>query len=274
MTVDIIDTLKNLGFTEYEAKAYLALLNSSPMTGYAVAKNSGVPRAKIYEVLESLTARGDIIISPGNTPLYRPVPAKELVANRKAEAEQNFLLAEQSLMQFNKSASDRDNIWNITGYEAILQKVCECIVSAKHRILLEIWAEDFPKLEKLLDSASKKGVSITIVSYGEIKANFASVHRHDLSEEITDEYGGRWIVLSTDDREVVAGILSPNDKSRAAWTMHPGLVMPITEVIIHDLYIMEILYEYRDELEKRFGKNLIDLRHKYTIHPDNKKHYI
>ncbi|MFF2857390.1 helix-turn-helix domain-containing protein, partial [Peribacillus sp. NPDC058002] len=44
MKENILDTLKNLNFTEYEAKAYLALLEESPLTGYAVAKNSGVPR--------------------------------------------------------------------------------------------------------------------------------------------------------------------------------------------------------------------------------------
>ena len=50
--------------------------------------------------------------------------------------------------------------------------------------------------------------------------------------------------------------------------------MPITEVVIHDLYIAEILKEHRDVLEKSFGKNLIDLRNKFAIHPDHKKHYI
>jgi HTH-type transcriptional regulator, sugar sensing transcriptional regulator len=74
-------------FTEYEAKAYLTLLEESPLTGYAVAKNSGVPRSRIYEVLDSLAMRGDILVSPGNTPQYVPVPAKELIKNRRIKAE-------------------------------------------------------------------------------------------------------------------------------------------------------------------------------------------
>jgi hypothetical protein len=56
--------------------------------------------------------------------------------------------------------------------------------------------------------------------------------------------------------------------------MHQGLVMPITEVMIHDLYIMEIMKEHREPLEKSFGKNLIDLRQKFAIYPDFKKHYV
>lgn len=50
--------------------------------------------------------------------------------------------------------------------------------------------------------------------------------------------------------------------------------MPITEVMIHDLYIVEMLRAHRDVLEATFGKDLIELRNKFSIHPDHKKHYI
>ena len=272
--METIDILKNLGFTEYEAKAYLALLSCSPSTGYAVAKNSGVPRSKIYEVLDSLTGRGDILVSPGATPLYQAVPPKELIATRKAKAEETYDKAEQMLSRFVKGSHDRDNIWNITGHEAIMQKVSECIEMAEKRILMEIWAEDYMEIADKLKAAADRGVSITIIAYGHIDADFANIYPHDMSEEITSEYGGRWVVFSADDSGVVAGVISLGDDSRAAFTMHQGLVMPITEVVIHDLYIAEILKEHRDVLEKSFGKNLIDLRNKFAIHPDHKKHYI
>ena len=272
--MEILDVVKNLGFTEYEAKAYLAMLSESPLTGYAVAKKSGVPRSKIYEVLESLMARGDVLVSPGEPPLYRALPAMDLIAIRKSKAEEIFLEAEKSLERFEKTAEDRENIWNITGYDAILHKVNECIMSAKKRILIEIWAEDFAMIESSLKAASNRGVNIAIISYGEINADYANVYPHDMSEGITSEYGGRWIVFSADDSQVVAGAVSLGIESRAAWTQHRGLVMPITEVMIHDLYIAEMLNAHRDILEKTFGKDLIDLRKRFAIYPDNKKHYI
>lgn len=274
MKENILDTLKNLNFTEYEAKAYLSLLEASPLTGYAVAKNSGVPRSKIYEVLDSLTIRGDILVSPGNTPQYTPVPAKELIKNRRMKADEHFEQAEILLEKFEHSANDRENIWNITGRSEILDKVKACIISAKNRILLEIWKEDFKELEPELKQAAIRGVSVTIIAYGEIISDFANVYHHDMSDEITEEYGGRWLVISGDDSEVVAGIVSLGKDSRAAWTMHVGLVMPITEVMIHDLYLMEIVKKHREILEESFGKNLINLRHKFAIHPDYKKHYV
>lgn len=274
MKESIYQTLKNLHFTEYEAKAYLTLLEESPLTGYAVAKNSGVPRSKIYEVLDSLAVRGDILVSPGNTPQYTPVPAKELIKNRRREAEENFELAEKSLAEYEQSANDRENIWNIMGSSEILDKVKDCIGSAKKRILLEIWKEEYLELESELREAAKKGVDVTIIAYGEIDSDFARIYIHYMGEGITEEYGGRWIVMSTDDTEVVAGIVSLEKDSRAAWTRHVGLVMPITEVIIHDLYLMEIMQKHRGILEESFGENLVNLRRKFSIYPDFKKYYV
>ncbi|WP_053363368.1 TrmB family transcriptional regulator [Bacillus sp. FJAT-27251] len=274
MKETIFETLKNLNFTEYEAKAYLALLEESPLTGYAVAKHSGVPRSKIYEVLDGLAIRGDILVSPGNTPQYTPVPAKELIKNRRREAEENFELAEKSLAEFERSANDRENIWNIMERNKILDKVKGCIGSATKRILLEIWKDEYEELEAELRQASLRGVNVTIVAYGEISSNFAQVYLHYMGDAITEEYGGRWLVISADDSEVVAGIVSLGKDSRAAWTRHVGLVMPITEVIIQDLYLMEIMEKHRGLLEESFGENLVNLRRKFSIYPDYKKHYL
>ena len=84
--INLLAILKSLLFTEYEAKAYVALLKNSPATGYAVAKNSGVPRSKIYEVLNNMIQRGDVLVSPGNPPFYRAIPPKSLIALRKEQA--------------------------------------------------------------------------------------------------------------------------------------------------------------------------------------------
>jgi sugar-specific transcriptional regulator TrmB len=273
MNTDILKILQDLSFNEYEAKAYLALLEKSPLSGYAVSLNSGVPRSKIYEVLYAMVSRGDIIVSQEATPLYIPITPSELIAHRKQKAEQVFSLAQDALEQYTVSRQNRDNIWNISGHEAIMNRIKEGIKKAKYRILLEIWSEDAVELRDMLQNASRNGVKILIVAYGEIDFDFAEVYRHDMSGQITEEYGGRWVVFSADDREVVAGIISLGSESRAAWTMHPGLVMPITEVIIHDMYIMEILKEFRGQMEEKFGPNLSGLRDKFVIEPLGKKYY-
>ena len=42
---DVVELLQQLNFSEYEARAYIALLQHNPLNGYALAKESGIPRA-------------------------------------------------------------------------------------------------------------------------------------------------------------------------------------------------------------------------------------
>ncbi|WP_172196002.1 TrmB family transcriptional regulator [Saccharibacillus qingshengii] len=267
MKPEIIKLLQDLNFTEYEAKAYLALLDKSPLSGYAVSLGSGVPRSKIYEVLGGLVERGEVLISHEEPSLYTPLPPQELVRLKKKRAEASLEAAETALEHYSFVSSNRENIWNITGTDAILERAAETIRRAGTRVLLEIWPEEARLLEPELRAASERGLEVLLVVYGELDFDFAQVYPHDSSDEITREYGGRWIVVSADDREVVAGIVSLGTDSRAAWTQHPGLVMPITEVIVHDLYIYELMQAHRETLEATFGPNLIELRRRYNAGP-------
>jgi sugar-specific transcriptional regulator TrmB len=54
--------LMEIGFGSYEARAYCALLMKSPANGYQIARQSGIPRAKIYECLERLVSRGAAVL--------------------------------------------------------------------------------------------------------------------------------------------------------------------------------------------------------------------
>ena len=265
MKEQIIEQLRKMQFTEYEAKAYLALLEEAPLTGYGVSLHSGVPRSKIYEVLGNMVSRGDIMMSQSETPQYTPLLPEELIAQRKEQSTKIYEEAEKSLSQFRSEKDSREYIWNVSGEDTILAKVREILKDAHDRVLMELWSEEAETLREDIRAAAKRGATIQIIAYGELEDyDFAQVFIHELSEIITDEFGGRWVVCSVDGKEVVAGIVSIGDQSRAAWTTHPGLVMPISEVVIHDLYLQEILKYFRPELEEKFGPDLIRLREKYS----------
>lgn len=268
MKDELSKLLGKLGFTEYEAKTYLALLEQSPLTGYAVARVSGVPRSKIYEVLAGMVERGDVLISYGEPVQYAPRPPQDLIAARREATARVLAEAERGLEQYANLETPRDLIWDIRGRTEILHRLREVIGRAEHHILLEIWAEDAAELREALAAAAKRGATITVITYGDPDFPFARVYWHDPgAQEITEEYGGRWIVLSIDGREIVAGIVSLGSESRAAWSSHPGIVMPITEEIKHDLYIAEMLLKHRQILEASFGPGLRNLRKRFGPQP-------
>ena len=86
MNDSYINKLVKLGFSEYEAKAYTALLSKSPVSGYELAKLSSVPRSMIYEVVGKLTARGAaMLLRTGGATKYAPVPAEEFLDQLQQE---------------------------------------------------------------------------------------------------------------------------------------------------------------------------------------------
>ncbi|MBM3300113.1 MAG: TrmB family transcriptional regulator, partial [Deltaproteobacteria bacterium] len=54
MSDDLLGLLGKVGLTEYESRAYAALLSENITTAGRLSSQSRVPRTKIYEVLESL----------------------------------------------------------------------------------------------------------------------------------------------------------------------------------------------------------------------------
>ncbi len=98
-----VDKLVDVGLNRYEALAYLALLEENKATAIDVAHRSGVPKQRIYDVLDNLQAKGLCSIEEGRPRCYtafqphQALPA--LLAYRKqqqtAENErQSHLIAE------------------------------------------------------------------------------------------------------------------------------------------------------------------------------------
>ena len=68
----IISLMQNIGFTQYESQVYLALLQQSHITGYELAKTSGVPASKIYHILNKLTDKEMVLAIDSHPKKYVP----------------------------------------------------------------------------------------------------------------------------------------------------------------------------------------------------------
>jgi predicted transcriptional regulator len=75
-----IDELKALGWSEAEARVYLALhRDGQPRTGYQCAKLARLPRANVYPALERLVRRGAVVEVPDQAATqYQAVAFRDL----------------------------------------------------------------------------------------------------------------------------------------------------------------------------------------------------
>ena len=70
--------IQELGFTSYEARAYVSLLEHNPVTRYELSKNSGVPRSAIYSVIHKLEELGAVNMHSSEPEKYVPLPPEQL----------------------------------------------------------------------------------------------------------------------------------------------------------------------------------------------------
>jgi sugar-specific transcriptional regulator TrmB len=100
---EAIEKLRQLGLTEYEAQAYLALAQGNQMSAEEVAKGADIPIPRVYGVLESLKTLGLIVILKGRPKKFEILSPdegfKHLLAQRKR-------MADESLRQLEKTCQE------------------------------------------------------------------------------------------------------------------------------------------------------------------------
>ena len=80
-----VEKVQDYGLTEYEARAYLALLELQSATARDVASLSRVPRTKIYQVLDELHAKRLVELIPERPKKYAAVPFEEYLGRFETE---------------------------------------------------------------------------------------------------------------------------------------------------------------------------------------------
>jgi sugar-specific transcriptional regulator TrmB len=90
MTDEAVGLLDRLGLTEYEATALQELLTLGRTTAPNLAQATGIPKARIYGVLDSLSDRGFIKIIPGRPKEYQPKSPEEILDRAEENRRQEF----------------------------------------------------------------------------------------------------------------------------------------------------------------------------------------
>ncbi|MBT3720290.1 TrmB family transcriptional regulator [archaeon] len=126
--MDSLNLLKNLGFTEYEARVYLALSELGPSGAKEISNYSKLPRNKTYEMLNKLEKNKKIVslpVSPKKFKILDINQLKEEVSQRK----KSINLLEKNLGKFIEESNKpkltefKEIFWIIRSKKAIIQKM-------------------------------------------------------------------------------------------------------------------------------------------------------
>ena len=174
-TVDAVpeteELLEALGFTEYEAKCFVAATRVGTGTAKEVSEVADVPRARVYDCMDSLAERGLVDVQEANPKKYRAVRPETAVATLQRAFETRFDRLNELLPELHATAreSEDDDVWVIEGGADVAERMVALIEDADESVVVAIGAEGLLSEELLaaLVAADDRGVSVTVGSPGE-----------------------------------------------------------------------------------------------------------
>jgi HTH-type transcriptional regulator, sugar sensing transcriptional regulator len=251
--------LQKFGFSQYESKIYEVLTSSEePMDATNIVKYSGVPKAKIYEVISRMIEKGMIMDSVSEKKkLYVALPLSLAVEKLTTEFQDN--IKELTMNTYKKSFSD-DRVWSLKVDSSIKVQSKQLIQQAKKSIRISTWEEDFIEYRPLLEMKEENGIEIEVLVVGNVETKLSNVHSLLPAQE--HEVLERYRLIIIDDREAIfAGVESGS--WQAMKTMSRPFVKFFTEFFYHDVALTKINEKHYDLLmnDEEIKKILMQLRY-------------
>ncbi len=156
--------IRAFGLTDYEARAYVALIEFGEITANQVSERSGVPYTRVYDVLKDLSEKEFVEVRRGRPSTYRPRPPSEATAlfiekeNQTLQENQKEIVLGLKSLYEKSGAQERHDVVIVRGAQAVLDKVQETLENTKQEVffLSPVIAGEY--IQHILPTLSKLGM--------------------------------------------------------------------------------------------------------------------
>jgi sugar-specific transcriptional regulator TrmB len=248
--MSLLNNLTAIGFTEYEAKVYVALLRDSPATGYQLSKSAGVPRSMVYEALGRLDVRGAVLKTDDRrATLYRPLPP-DILLDRFQKEHQNLLVNLRQELNTVYDARQEDHFWSIQGSGSVQSFAYQMLDKAQEDLLLVLNDTDLEYLQSKLAEAHARGVEISTLLTGEGILGFGQVVRHPPLESEKQELQHMMVIVADNEQVLIA---NKHIETTATITTNPNLVLIARQFVWMELFAQRIYAQIGPDLMARLN---------------------
>ncbi|MGO0060115.1 TrmB family transcriptional regulator [Brevibacillus fluminis] len=251
--------LQTFGFSQYESKVYETLAASSePMDAALVVKHSGVPKAKIYEVLSRLIDKGMVLDTVSEKKkLYAALPLPSLIDKLTRQFQQDM---EQLAASLTPKRVVDDRVWSLKVDASIRAEIKQMIQQASESIRIMAWSQDFADYVPLLLQKEREGIHIEALVIGSLETGLSNVHLLIPSKEHKGLEKSQLIVA--DERDMIfAG--EEQGQWQAIKTSAQPFVKFFADYFYHDVALSQITQKHYDLLfgDEDIRKMLVRLRY-------------
>ncbi len=223
-----INNLCSFGLTHQEAQIYVSLLNHGEMSGYEVAKDTGISRSNVYASINSLVDKGGAYLLEGEVTKYTPVPVNQFTKNmledfsRKAEYLNSHAPAK---------VQNHEGYITIVGAQNIRNKLRQMISVTEQRLYIMAQAEILQSLVADLQKLIKSGKKVVIITKG-FSLEGAKIYETEIED-------GQLRFIS-DSAYVLTGEYTGDVHDTALYSGQKNLVTVLKEALKNKIITLEI----------------------------------
>jgi sugar-specific transcriptional regulator TrmB len=227
--------LVNIGLSDYAIHTYLSLLKHHPVNGSQLSKQSGIPRARIYDILRTLKKRG--FVAEAGKGIFVPLPPDELIKQLRRDYEEDLDRFED-LAKEAQTPADHDFIWTVTGYQRVMDKAREMIDAARKEIYVRLSPQEAETLIRALKKAEKRAVQVKCIFMEPFPKTFVIQVIHPQHEVVERNLGGRSFDLVVDKEEFIGGMFTTENTEdcRINWGRNRWFVTAGRDSLRHDFF--------------------------------------
>jgi HTH-type transcriptional regulator, sugar sensing transcriptional regulator len=164
--------LKELGLTEYEAKAYISLVESGTLAASELSRVASIPYSKIYEIIGNLERKGWVESEQGRPSKYYSKPPSTALESSRVRFETTLRSSEADALRElqplyeKKGVQERPDIWIVRGQDNILDKIKETLdrTSRELMVAMPVVAEPIVSMSlPVLALMREKGVNVSVM---------------------------------------------------------------------------------------------------------------
>lgn len=260
------ENLQSLGFTGYEARVYMALLQRYPATAYEVSKQIGLPRANVYNALGTLARKLAVQPVNENPVKYVPVDPKVMLDRIARKTSSRCSELADKLVR-TKAEEITEFVWTLTGDDSIHAKMTDMIGKASKHIWIKAAHHLLSRHSAELKAAAERGVEVLIILFAEPAhlpqyefGPTVKVYLHE-GNGIMVGMSDRLLTLTTDFEEAMTA--KTGRDGYGVFTRSRPVVNMAESLIRHEIYVAEVFIHFGKELDETFGPALFSLRQKY-----------
>lgn len=243
---ELIDKLILFGLSRQEADIYVCLLKNNELTGYEVAKLTGISRSNVYNGLAALVDNGAAYVKEGASTKYVAVPLKEFCDNylRYLQESREYLVLNEP-----KQTVNTDGYITIEGKRHICDKIFNMLLSTKKRIYFSANSEFLEQWKKEILTLAEQKIKVVLIS-----ERLPEVFNEACEEDMITFYQALWekkdkehfcdkkkqVRLIIDSAFVLTGEYTESDNDTCLYSAQQNFVTVIKDAMRNEIELIKI----------------------------------